>query len=126
MGRKEHQPTPEGRELVKVHTAIGTRQETIAAILGINKSTLLKYYRHEIDHGKEMADGEVGGALFNKAINGDTTAAIWWTKSRMGWKEKVQLEQNVTITDTGADAFTSRISGLIARSGEGSADKKPH
>jgi hypothetical protein len=33
-----------------------------------------------------------------KAINGNITAAIWWTKSRMGWKEA--SDQNVNVTNS--------------------------
>jgi hypothetical protein len=26
--------------------------------------------------------------LYNKALMGDTTAMIWWTKAQMGWGER--------------------------------------
>jgi len=32
-------------------------------------------------------------------INGNTSAAIWWTKSRMGWKETRDQNVNVATSD---------------------------
>lgn len=86
MGNPQHEPTDEGRRLVELHIAIGTPQEDIARVLGIDAKTLRKHYREELDNGAVKANGEIGGALFKKAMDGDTTALIWWTKSRMRWK----------------------------------------
>ena len=44
----------------------------------------------------DIANAKVAQSLFNQAINGNTSAAIWWTKSRMGWKET--RDQNVSVT----------------------------
>jgi NAD(P)-dependent dehydrogenase (short-subunit alcohol dehydrogenase family) len=39
-----------------------------------------------------VADNAVIGALFDKAVGGDTAACIWWTKSKCGWKETQAVE----------------------------------
>lgn len=82
-----HEPTRATRELVQLHAMVGTRQETIAEIIGIDPKTLRKYYRGELDQSKARANATIGGALFNKAKSGDTTAMIFWMKTQAGWKE---------------------------------------
>ena len=86
-GMPPHEPTRATRDLVQLHTMVGTTQETIASIIGIDPKTLRKYYRDELDQSKAKANATIGGALFNKAKSGDTTAMIFWMKTQAGWKE---------------------------------------
>jgi hypothetical protein len=37
--------------------------------------------------GKSKANAQGGKTLFQKVMAGDTTAAIWWSKTQMRWKE---------------------------------------
>lgn len=83
----KHEPTKQLRELVKMHALVGTPQSVIADVLEINDKTLRKYYRRELDLATHQANAQVGGALFNKAVKGDTTAAIFWLKTRAGFRE---------------------------------------
>jgi len=91
-GRPPYEPSEEHRETVIRYTAVGIPQADIAKILQIDVKTLTKYYRDEIDTAVAQANGEVGGALYSKAIAGDTTAMIWWTKTRMKWAEKKEVD----------------------------------
>ena len=93
-GKPEHIPTSITRELVIAHTRVGTRQDIIASILGIKCcKTLRKHYREELDHATSEANAIVGGALFNKAVNdNDTAAQIFWLKTRAGFSEKNSLD----------------------------------
>ena len=79
-------PTDEERKLVEQMSAVGIPQSNIAMIIrdGIDDKTLRKHFRKELD---TKANAKIGGTLFNKAVNGDTSAAIFWAKTRMGWKE---------------------------------------
>jgi hypothetical protein len=92
MPNPPHEPTTAQRQLVQLHAAIGTPQVEIAREIGIDKKTLAKHYRDELDTGMTKANARIGKALFDKAVNGDTTALIWWTKTRMGWKETTRHE----------------------------------
>lgn len=85
--QKPHEPDDKTRALAKQLSGIGVPQDDICAIIGITKPTLHKYYREELDKGLAEANAKVAGSLYNQAINGNTTAAIFWTKSRMGWRE---------------------------------------
>ena len=71
---------------------VGTPQELIADILGIDAKTLRKYYREEIDHSMAIANSEVGGVLYRKAMRGDPAMVIWWEKTRSGKREAREEE----------------------------------
>lgn len=92
MPRRPHEPTNHSRELVSLHASVGTPQEVIADILGIDSKTLRKHYRKELDQSVAKANAAIGGTLFNKAKSGDTSAAIFWMKTRAGWSEKTRTE----------------------------------
>jgi hypothetical protein len=92
MSRPPHEPTAAQRQLVQLHATIGTQQSVIASILGIDPKTLRLHYREELDHAMAQANATIGGALFNKAKSGDTTAMIFWMKTRAGWKERHEVE----------------------------------
>ena len=85
---RTHIPTDAQRQLVALHTTMGTTQDVLADILGIDKKTLRKHYREELDQSTAKANAQIGGALFNKAKGGDTAAMIFWMKTRAGWREK--------------------------------------
>ena len=87
-----HEPTDATRQTVQLHTTVGTDQETIARVLGIDPKTLRKYYRDELDLAKCKANATIGGALFNKAKGGDTAAMIFWMKTQAGWKETTVVD----------------------------------
>lgn len=92
MSRNPHEPTPESRQLVQLHSMVGTPQATIADILNIDDKTLRKYYREELDQAEARANATIGGALFNKAKAGDTAAMIFWMKTRARWRETTVID----------------------------------
>lgn len=100
MSRPTHSPTEETRQLVQLHATVGTPQEQVAKILGLDSKTLRKWYRVELDFSMAKANAIVGGALFNKARGGDTTAMIFWMKTRAGWREKDRDEDTDKPTPT--------------------------
>lgn len=94
-GRKSHTPTKLTRDTVSLHALVGTPQDMIASLIGVDAKTLRKHYRDELDHALIKANATIGGALFNKAKNGDGAAQMFWLKTRAGWREK-DKEQNGT------------------------------
>ena len=82
MPKPEHQPTEETRELVTKHSRVGTPQMIIMQMLGLKcPKTLRKHYREELDIAKHSANADIGGALYHKAMQGDTSAQIFWLKT---------------------------------------------
>ena len=102
MSQPPHEPTKAMRDTVTLHAMVGTPQEDIARVLGISDRTLRKYYRDELDLALAKANATIGGSLFNKAKNGDTSAQMFWLKTRAGFKEKgeekkEEKDQSITI-----------------------------
>ena len=91
-GRPPHQPTDQSKIQVKTLAAVGIRHEDIASKLGISADTLTKYYRQELDEGRIDANAQIGKSLFEQAKSGNTSAMIFWLKTRAGWKETMVNE----------------------------------
>ena len=88
----KHIPTDEQRRLVESTSGLGLPQEQISILVGIDEKTLRLHYRKELDAGKAKANSQIAKTLYNKALAGDTTSLIWWTKSQMRWSETVKQE----------------------------------
>ena len=98
MSRRRHKPTEKTRTEVTAYSAVGVPRHDIAALLGIDTKTLLKYYPTELALGKARANAQVGKTLYNMAVSGqDIAATIFWAKSQMGMSERtiVQIEDKI-------------------------------
>ncbi len=92
-GRKRHAPTSESRKTAESASGLGLPQAQICSLIGdIDEKTLRKHYRKELSDGKAKANGQVVKSLYSSATSGDTTAAIWWTKTQLGWKDTSRVE----------------------------------
>jgi len=91
-GRPPHLPNADTRNKVYTLAVVGTRHEDIATVLNISHDTLVKYYKEELDKGRIEANASVAETLFKQAKEGNTTAMIFWLKSRAKWKETSQHE----------------------------------
>ena len=98
-GRPAFEPTDAERKQVEALSGYGLPIEQIAVLVrdGIDTDTLRKHFATELVSGKAKANGQVGKTLFQKVMAGDTTAAIWWSKTQMRWAETQKHEV------TGAD-----------------------
>ena len=68
----------------------GVPEIDIAGVIGIDPKTLRKHYRAELDHGHVKANVRVAGNLYRKATGEGreaVVAAIFWLKTRAGWRE---------------------------------------
>lgn len=86
-GRPSHKVTAEKQTIVKTLAAVGTTYEDIASKLKISSDTLVKYYPVELAEGRIDANAKVAKSLYDQATTGNTTAAIFWLKTRAKWKE---------------------------------------
>lgn len=105
----KHEPTDETRAQVKALAGFGIREDEIAKYVGIAPKTLRKHYRHELDVGVTQANINIAQSLYQQAMNGSTSAAIFWLKARAGWREKQEIEH------TGRDGGPIEVSDAKAR-----------
>ena len=119
-GRKPFQPTDTDRRLVASLAGIGAPHEYIASQVinpqtgkPLTAKTLRAHFRAELDNAKDKTNALVAQALFKQATGtgkGAVTAAIFWLKTRAGWKEtpkRIELtgedggpvEQRTTVVD---------------------------
>ena len=92
MQGKLHEPTDENRKLVRGLAAVGVRHEDIAAKIELSADTLVKYYKKELDDGRIYANAAVAKSLYQQAMAGNTTAMIFWLKTRAKWHESIKHE----------------------------------
>ena len=83
---------------------MGLNERQICASLGINPSTLtrkkhIKSIKQALEKGRAKAIAQVSSQLFNNAMEGKETSAIFFLKNRDpdNWKDRNILETNHTI-----------------------------
>lgn len=115
-GRPAFKPTDAERKQVEAMSGYGLPIEQIAVLVrdGIHVDTLRAHFATELVSGKAKANGQVGKTLFQKVMAGDTTAAIWWSKTQMRWAETQKHE--LTGAD-GAPLEFARIERVIVKNG---------
>jgi hypothetical protein len=95
MGRPAYTPTDKDRKQVKMLSGMGVPGVDIAALIDVSEPTMRKYYQHELDTGYVFANAQVAQSLFKQATDKDkpnVIAAIFWMKTRGGWKEAQTAE----------------------------------
>ena len=104
MGRRStaHEPTAELRKLAEAAAAFGIPHDDIAAVIGVDPKTLRKHYKAELKRGSTRAIIAVANNLYTVATSTTrnaqmVTAAIFFLKTRGGWRETQRIE------NTGAD-----------------------
>ena len=90
MPRKPHEPTDKDRKQVSLMAGIGLTHNQIAKIVGISDETLRKYYDKELEVSASMMNAQVAQNLYSIATSkgaGAVASAIFWMKTRGGWRE---------------------------------------
>jgi len=94
---KYHKDMPEqARKLC----LLGATNEQLAAAFEVSIESIQGWLRNKpeflqaVKDGRENADGQIAGALYQKAMGGDTTAMIFWLKNRRAanWREKHEVD----------------------------------
>lgn len=108
-GRPAFVPTEAERKQVEALSGYGLPMEQIAMLVrnGIHIDTLRTHFQQQLGAGKAKANAQVGKTLFQRAIGGDTTAMIWWSKTQMKWSEVQRHEL------TGADGGPVQLAAQV-------------
>lgn len=89
-GRPPYRRDERTARQVEAMVGYGLPIAAIGMVIGVSENTLRKYYGDEIAVGATKAIAKVIESLFRKATGdgqGAVTAAIFWAKTRCGWKE---------------------------------------
>ena len=100
-GRPGFIPTEDQKFLVTMMSSTGVPHERQAKALGVNSKTLRKYFKEELQVGRDRAHAEIAGALYKRALDGNVPAQIFYLKTQAGWREAQRLEL------TGAEGYSS-------------------
>ena len=130
-GQPPHAPTSQQRKMVESMSAYGIPQDDISKVIGISIDTLAKHYREELDTATAKANAKVAETLYKQATNVDNprsaTAAIFWLKTRGGWKETSVHEHGgigggpiQTQEVSALDRINSKLDGIATRAAEDS------
>ena len=87
---RKFEPSAAQRRVVGEMVSFGIPQPNIASVVGVDAKTLRKYFSDEIENGTTRAITKVARSLFRTACGtgpGAITAAIFFLKTRAGWKE---------------------------------------
>lgn len=119
MGQKPYLPTEDARAQVEAMAGYGVPENDIARVLKIDRSTLRRHYRDELATAHIRANSAVAQSLFRKAI-GDgpqsVTAAIFWAKTRMGWKDPNSVMEIISKKEEAA--WAAKRAGLGSEWGD--------
>src|SRR5438445_12407384 len=92
------------REKVRHLAGLGVPQDDIAKIIGCAPKTLRKRFRDELDRGVAEANATIAGYLFAAAKAGNTTAQIFWLKTRANWRERGVGNDPISSADAEANS----------------------
>lgn len=88
-GRKPWNPTPAQRQTALMLYGIGATDAQVAAQLGVAKITVQKHLTEERAEGWSLANLQLYGALWKKAVKGGNIAAlIFLAKNRLGMSDR--------------------------------------
>lgn len=94
-----HKPTSETKDVVRGLVRGGTPRAEIAKAIGVSVPTLRKHYDEILRLGENYAHARVVNALFTAATSigepGQVGAAIFWLKSRLGWRDRDPVQTHV-------------------------------
>ena len=102
-GRPPFKPTDEQRRNVAMRVKIGLRREELCLLVvnphtkkPISVDTLARHFPHELESGVANAKAQVGSSIVRRALDLNhpqgATCAIFFAKTRMGWKEHNVVE----------------------------------
>ena len=94
-GRPAYVASDKDRTMVRLLCAGGITQDRIAVALGCSEPTLRRHFARDIKVGATEIDALAVGTLVAAMRGGGkeaVAAAKWWTQSRMGWTERVTVD----------------------------------
>lgn len=136
MSRTAWKPTQEQRLAVSIMAACGMPQPSMCAQVinqqtgkPVSEKTLRAKFKQELADGREKANALMAQSLFKKGTGtgtGAVAAAIFWLKTRAGWREAPQQHEisgpNGGPIRTARDMSDDELAAIAAGSSAGTSD----
>lgn len=106
---------PEFAELARNYCLLGATEGELGPLLGVTDRTVRNWkkkhpeFAEAIEMGTMKPNARVVGKLFDECMSGNITAIIWWTKNKMGWRDRTDVVAKVGISPV--DELLSDIEG---------------
>jgi len=82
--------------------AMGCTIEEVALLFGVSQATIKSWKKNQeflaaLKRGQAKADNQVEQRLYKKALDGDTTAMIFWLKNRRPdrWRDRKEISGEI-------------------------------
>lgn len=121
-GKYQYWLTPEGLTLLEGWARDGLTDEQMAQRMDITAKTLYEWKKQygkiceALKKGKEVVDYQVENALLSAALEGNTTAQIFWLKNRRPdkWRDKPDETRSARENETSAqDSLVNAIQEAV-------------
>lgn len=95
--------------------SLGLTREQVAAALGASASTVYNRLRDDeefseaVKRGEALGIGAVASRLMDQINEGNTTAMIFYLKSRAGWRESSEIRLETNVPCAGMAAVYEKI-----------------
>ena len=97
-GRPPRKPLSPDYDLVQTLAAQGMTKEQLALSIGMSHDTYTRREKEDEElflafaRGKSEGIRKVSGALFSKAVGGDTVSMLFYLKAMAGWRDTAAVE----------------------------------
>jgi hypothetical protein len=106
-------------ELAKNYCLHGATDADLERYFAVGKRTINDWkiahpdFADALNSGKEVADGKVARALYDKAVGGDTTAMIFWLKNRQkhAWRDRHEIDHSGKVAVDPIQLLLSQVEG---------------
>jgi hypothetical protein len=119
-GNQPFVPTDEQRQRVEILVSCDIPQHDIAKLLGIGESTLQRHFRTELDEGRMRIHAAIAEKITSMALRGDRTMAIFYSKARMGWRDRTL----VGLEDGQGNVVEPKLFSIQIGGGEADAEER--
>jgi hypothetical protein len=103
MGRKKKTISKRGLQVIRDLAERGVTETDIAKALGISFDTWLRIKREDettrdvLEQARMIEHDSLFGVLYEKAVKGDSTSAMFLLKTRHGYKEGAEVQNNNAV-----------------------------
>lgn len=116
-GRPKKVLTPDQMTQLEQLAGLGLTMEDLGDFFGMSDSTLRRRMKEDpivlqaYKRGVARANARITGTLFQKAVNGNVTALIFWCKTRLQWRTGDGIAKGTVEDEDGRELeFTLDIS----------------